>query len=487
MTLFLATKNGHKLLEVRRMLEPAGYRVASERDLPSPLPEVEETGLSFRENALIKARAAFEATGLPSIADDSGLAVDALDGAPGIFSARYAGAHGDDAANNKKLLRELRGVPPERRGARYVCAIAYVSCDREFTVEGYCPGVIATEPRGSNGFGYDPLFVSERGCFGVISPEEKDAVSHRHAALLLLLDELRGGGSGRPAGGNGQQEGDPRDGKPQGRELREGKPQWSEPRQCEPREIKAQKGEPLKNDPRDGAAQGGNPREGKSESGPRGSGAGKSAPAGDRPAQRIAGDTVLFGGTFNPPHLGHVELARAALALPGTGELWMIPSGEPVHKDTSGVLSSGEHRLAMCRLALEGLPGAVVRDTEVKSPARNYSLLTVRKCKAEYPERRFVFLLGGDSVESFTSWYHYKELLREVPLLAVRRVGDRDFTGAVERLRSEGGDVRVLDADIPGISSTEVRGRISRGEPFAELLPPAVAEYIAANRLYTAG
>lgn len=192
MKVFIATKNAKKLEEFSRILLPMGIEVVSERDLDKPLGEVEETGTTFEENAILKAKAGLNETGYISLADDSGLCVDYLDGAPGIYSARYSGGHGNDAENNKKILRELEGVPMEKRTAYYVAAIACVFPDgRSFTVRGECHGHIAFEESGSCGFGYDPLFISEKGCIGHLSAEEKDSISHRGKALRLFKEELK--------------------------------------------------------------------------------------------------------------------------------------------------------------------------------------------------------------------------------------------------------------------------------------------------------
>lgn len=191
MTFFVATKNEGKKKELLRILAPLGIDVISEKDLKEPLDDVVEDGATFEENALIKARAACLATGLPSVADDSGLCVDALGGAPGIYTARFAGEPSDSAKNNEKLLKVMNGVPMEKRTARFVSAVACVFPDgREFTVRGECEGKIAFELSGSKGFGYDPLFISELGCFGEISDDEKDSISHRGAALKLLKTKL---------------------------------------------------------------------------------------------------------------------------------------------------------------------------------------------------------------------------------------------------------------------------------------------------------
>ncbi len=191
MTFFVATKNEGKKKELLRILSPLGIDVISEKDLKEPLCEVEENGTTFEENALIKARSASKATGLPAVADDSGLCVDALGGAPGIYTARFAGEPSDSAKNNAKLLKVLTGVPEEERTARFVSAVACVFPDgKEFTVRGECEGSIAFELKGDKGFGYDPLFISELGCFGEISDQEKDSISHRGKALIKLKEKL---------------------------------------------------------------------------------------------------------------------------------------------------------------------------------------------------------------------------------------------------------------------------------------------------------
>ena len=191
MKIFIATKNQKKLIELSRILEPMGFCVVSEKDLDRPLIEVEENGSTFEENALIKAKSGLKETRLISVADDSGLCVDYLGGAPGIYSARYSGGHGNDESNNKKILEELKDVPMEKRTAYYVAAIACVFPDgREFTVRGECHGHIAFEESGNCGFGYDPLFISEKGCFGHLSAQEKDSISHRGKALQLFKEKL---------------------------------------------------------------------------------------------------------------------------------------------------------------------------------------------------------------------------------------------------------------------------------------------------------
>ncbi len=190
MKVFIATKNQKKLVELSRILTPMGFEVLSEKDIEKPLEEIEETGTTFCENAVLKAKAGLNATGYISVADDSGICVDFLNGAPGIYSARYSG--GNDEDNNDKLLKELDGVPFEKRTAHYTAAIACVFPDgRQFTVEGKCYGHIAFERQsGSGGFGYDPLFISEKGPFSQLTAEQKDAISHRGKALKIFKNKL---------------------------------------------------------------------------------------------------------------------------------------------------------------------------------------------------------------------------------------------------------------------------------------------------------
>jgi XTP/dITP diphosphohydrolase len=194
--LLVASRNRKKLAEMRRVLDAAGLTglAVLSLDEVEPFDEAAEVGATFEENALAKARDAFAATGLPSVADDSGLEVDALNAMPGVLSARWAGVHGDDVANNELLLAQLRDVPDERRGAAFVSASALVSCDGEVVVRGRWPGRIASEPRGDGGFGYDPVFIPEGlSCSAAeLTPERKDSMSHRGRALALLLPALRG-------------------------------------------------------------------------------------------------------------------------------------------------------------------------------------------------------------------------------------------------------------------------------------------------------
>ena len=188
--LVLATANQHKLIELTRILA-AGHvdvTLASLTEFPGA-PDVAETGATFAENALLKARAIAEFTGLPAVADDSGLCADALNGMPGVLSARWSGRHGDDAANLRLLLAQLADVPDERRGAQFVCAAALVlPGGREHVSEGVVRGSLIREPRGQNGFGYDPIFVPESAPITTaeMDPADKDRISHRGKALRGL-------------------------------------------------------------------------------------------------------------------------------------------------------------------------------------------------------------------------------------------------------------------------------------------------------------
>ena len=194
--LLVASRNRKKLAELRRVLDAAGIlglELVSLDDV-DPYDEAPETGATFEENALAKARDGFAATGLPTLADDSGIEVAALNGMPGVLSARWAGGHGDDAANYDLLLAQLRDVPDERRAAAFVSACALVCGPGDVTVvRGEWPGVIAREPLGEGGFGYDPVFIPEGATRSAaqFSPQEKDAVSHRGRALALLVPALR--------------------------------------------------------------------------------------------------------------------------------------------------------------------------------------------------------------------------------------------------------------------------------------------------------
>jgi len=203
--LVLATANPHKLIELDRILQAGGVEadLASLSEYPDA-PDVAETGATFADNALLKARAMASYTGLPAVADDSGLCVDALNGMPGVLSARWSGKHGDDAGNLWLVLGQLSDVPDERRGAHFACVAALaLPAGREYVSEGIVDGRLIREPRGSNGFGYDPIFVPEPAeltsvglpVTGQTTAEmesaDKDKISHRGKALRGLVPVIR--------------------------------------------------------------------------------------------------------------------------------------------------------------------------------------------------------------------------------------------------------------------------------------------------------
>jgi XTP/dITP diphosphohydrolase len=187
MKIVLATHNQGKVQELRAILEPVGLELVG-YDGPEPV----EDGISFLENALIKARAAYEYTGLPALADDSGLAVEILGGSPGIFTAIWAGTR-DNVANRQLLLAQLKDIAPEHRAASFVCTIALVTDEGETSFTGIWPGSIATEERGTNGHGYDPVFIPEgfTQTAAELEPEVKNALSHRAQALSALISYFR--------------------------------------------------------------------------------------------------------------------------------------------------------------------------------------------------------------------------------------------------------------------------------------------------------
>ncbi|MBQ2904883.1 MAG: RdgB/HAM1 family non-canonical purine NTP pyrophosphatase [Clostridia bacterium] len=198
MDYLIATHNMKKRDEMQRILAPLGIRVLLAEEAGIDLTDAEETGTTFEENAFIKAESGCRESGMPCIADDSGLAVDFLDGAPGVYSARYAGEHGDDDANNKKLLKALENVEPAGRGAAYVSVACCVYPDgRKLIARGECRGTIGYEEIGSGGFGYDPLFLPvEYGgekTMAQLTAEEKDAISHRGKSVRLLAEQIEEG------------------------------------------------------------------------------------------------------------------------------------------------------------------------------------------------------------------------------------------------------------------------------------------------------
>lgn len=186
-----ATHNAGKLREFSRILAPHGIEVVLPPD-PSVLTQLEETGETFAENALLKARAVFEATGRPALADDSGLCIDALGGRPGVHSARYLGEQTPYPQKIAGILREMQNLPPPDRTARFVCAVALVTETAQRVFTGVCEGRIGYEPRGGGGFGYDPVFLVGEKSFAELSDEQKDLVSHRGRALRALSASIDG-------------------------------------------------------------------------------------------------------------------------------------------------------------------------------------------------------------------------------------------------------------------------------------------------------
>lgn len=192
--LLLATRNNHKKQELQELLRDLQIEIVTLDDI-EPLPEVEEDGVTFEANAIKKASINASLSGLVTLADDSGLAVDALDGKPGVYSARFAGENADDEKNNQKLLALLTNVPEEQRTARFKCVIAICAPGgKTATVEGSCEGKIAIKPSGQQGFGYDPLFIPEGGekSFAMLAAEEKNRISHRGKALQKAIPVIGG-------------------------------------------------------------------------------------------------------------------------------------------------------------------------------------------------------------------------------------------------------------------------------------------------------
>lgn len=192
MDFLIATHNMKKQAELQRILAPLGINVLTADMAEIELSDVEETGTTFEENAFLKADSGCKESGMVCVADDSGLMVDFLDGAPGVYSARFGGEHGNDKKNNEKLLSLLKDVPPEKRTARFVSCVCCCFPDgRHFTVRGECEGIIANEVHGNGGFGYDPLFLVGEKTFGELSAEEKDKLSHRGNALRKFVKEIK--------------------------------------------------------------------------------------------------------------------------------------------------------------------------------------------------------------------------------------------------------------------------------------------------------
>ena len=192
--IIIATKNEGKAKEFKTLFDRYGIKAVSLLDLPQDLPDIEETGSTFEENAALKSEGIANILNIPVMADDSGLEIDALDGKPGIFSARYAGEPKDDKKNIQKVLEELKNVPEADRTARFVCVLS-ISIPGEQTIykKGYCEGSIAIEEKGNHGFGYDPIFIPKgySHTMAELTPEEKNKISHRKNAMVQLEDWIQ--------------------------------------------------------------------------------------------------------------------------------------------------------------------------------------------------------------------------------------------------------------------------------------------------------
>ena len=192
MKFIIASKNKNKIKELERILNPLGIQAVTEDELNIKIPEVEETGTTFSENAFLKANSACKTSGLPAIADDSGLCVDALDGAPGVYSSRFSGENADAKSNNALLIEKLKDVGEEKRTAKFCCSISVVFPNGdEIKCFGECKGYIGFEAKGTNGFGYDPYFYVGDKSFAELSADEKDKISHRGNALRELKIKLK--------------------------------------------------------------------------------------------------------------------------------------------------------------------------------------------------------------------------------------------------------------------------------------------------------
>lgn len=192
MKFIIATNNAKKLKELERILKPLGIDAVTAKEAGVVLDDVDETGETFAQNAYLKAKSAFDKSGMPAIADDSGLCVDALGGKPGVYSARYGGKNATDEDKNNKILSEMKDVPTEERNAHFSCAICCILSDSsKIEIEGVCRGIIGYESVGDGGFGYDPIFMCGDKSYAQLTAEEKDSISHRGQALVKLQTELK--------------------------------------------------------------------------------------------------------------------------------------------------------------------------------------------------------------------------------------------------------------------------------------------------------
>jgi len=198
------------------------------------------------------------------------------------------------------------------------------------------------------------------------------------------------------------------------------------------------------------------------------------------------GKTVVFGGTFNPFHNGHLLMARQAASLPFVDKLYLVPVMQPPHKDTSGELVSGSHRLEMCKLVSKLIDNCFVSDIELKRNGKSYTYDTLCELKQKYPSQEFCLLIGGDMVVTFDEWFRYKDILKMADLIVVTRkeVTTDEFKVAVNELELDGGILYFLNIDTPEISSTEIRRKIFDGEDVSKIIPFCIYQYIKSNKLY---
>ena len=402
MTFVLATANQGKIKEMRKILTDLGYDLKTRKDLDIDV-DIEETSDTFSGNALLKARAICDISGFPAIADDSGLCVNALEGAPGVYSSSFGGESISDEKRCEYLLEKMNNT--EHRGAKFVCTIVCAFPGGEtLTATGECPGEIAEEPSGSDGFGYDPVFIAE-GCdrtFAEMSQEEKNAVSHRGAALREFSKLMR-----------------------------------------ENRRKKTSK-----------------------------------------PVKRVG----IYGGTFNPPHLGHEKSANTAARLLELDLLIIVPAGNPPHKAIPDGSPSAGNRFHMISSAFGNTRNVLVSDFEINKDEPNYSIDTVSAIQREYPDAELFLLVGTDMYLSLESWMDSEALLKTVtPAVFSRGPGEKKLIENYSRgLKMRyNTDTKVIDNSIIEISSSRLRDMLP-GREGTRYIADTIYSYIIKHRLYGA-
>jgi nicotinate-nucleotide adenylyltransferase len=405
MTFVLATDNGDKLAEMRDILETMrlpGLRVLSRAEA-GVTGDVEETGGTFRENALLKARAACAASGLPSIADDSGLCVDALGGEPGVRSKRYAGGTTDSGSLCGHLLKKMADM--EQRAAKFVSCIVCVFPNGDIVdATGECRGEILRERRGGGGFGYDSIFYvpKMKKSMAEMEAAEKNAVSHRGAAMRAFAAKLSRYAESHP-----------------GQALRIG----------------------------------------------------------------------IYGGSFNPPHIGHAAFAAAAYGQLKLDRLYIVPAGKPPHKALPEGSPDGAARVELARLAFGGVPRAEISDFETGREHESYTVDTVRRYAEMYPDAAIYLITGADMFVTLPEWKSAGAILREV----IPAVGARGSGGDARAIRETADAVRrqygviseVITFEPVEISSSYLRSALADGGG-REYLDERVYARIIKDRLYGA-